>query len=82
LDIDRFLTLRNSSSFGRNSLFILSSEGLVIIISSAYLITQIPLRVIYSLVLCLGLLGLKTDSSPFSAMLHNIGEITPPCGVP
>jgi hypothetical protein len=47
-------------------------------ISSAYLTLQHPLKALYSIVLTLGLLGLTILSTPFNAILHNIGDITPP----
>jgi hypothetical protein len=82
LDILRPLTFRNFSNLGKYSSIISVLVRANSKISSAYLTPQQPLKALYSLESYFGLLGRTIPSTPFKHKLHNIGDITPPCGVP
>jgi peptidoglycan/LPS O-acetylase OafA/YrhL len=82
LDIVNPRSRRKLYIFGANSFRILSSEGLVIIMSSTYLIDQHLAKFLCAWVPCLGLPGLIISSKPFKVKLHSVGDITPPWGVP
>jgi hypothetical protein len=57
-------------------------QGLVTIKSSAYLITQLPLIFLPSLLLGKGKPSRTAFFNPFRAILHNNEERIPLCGVP
>lgn len=76
------LSFKNFLTFGISSSVIFSRVLLVTIKSSAYLTHQLPASFLPFALTAVGKSLRITFSNPFSTILHNKGDRTPPCGVP